>query len=55
MIVAEDVVETDVGVAAVPETANPLPIVETVVHMDDDGAGCGFGVLGSPWKNVEVP
>lgn len=32
-----------------------LPMVDTVVHSDEAGAGCADGVTGSPWWNVEVP
>lgn len=32
-----------------------FPIVDNVVHEEDGGAGCAEGVLGSPWKNVDVP
>ena len=32
-----------------------FPMVDVVVHEDVAGAGCGGGVAGSPWKNVEVP
>lgn len=31
------------------------PMVLNVVHMEDGGAVCADGVLGSPWKKVEVP
>jgi len=39
----------------VPETVRPFPIVDTVVHEEEDGAGWGGGVAGSPWKKVEEP
>ena len=30
-------------------------MVDVVVHEDVAGTGCGAGVAGSPWKNVEPP
>jgi hypothetical protein len=45
----------DEAIAVVPETMKPLPMVESVVQREDDGAGCGGGVFGCPWKNVELP
>ena len=32
-----------------------LPILDTVVHMEEGGAGCALGVSGSPCLNVELP
>jgi hypothetical protein len=34
---------------------NPFPIVLVVWQFVGDGAGCGSGVIGSPWWNVDVP
>jgi hypothetical protein len=48
-------VVVDEAIAVVPETMKPLPMVESVVQREDDGAGCGGGVFGCPWKNVELP
>jgi hypothetical protein len=53
--VAEDTEDVDVWENDVPDTRKPLPIVESVVQREDDGAGCAAGVLGSPWWNVELP
>lgn len=32
-----------------------FPMLETVVHIDEDGMGCALGVTGWPCLNVEVP
>lgn len=37
----------------VGNTASPIVDVDT--HFELDGAGCGAGVDGCPWKNVEEP
>lgn len=36
-------------------TARPFPIVLVVAQFELAGAGCAEGVIGWPWKNVEVP
>lgn len=33
----------------------PFPMLATVVHIEEEGAGCAGGVTGSPWWKVEVP
>lgn len=35
--------------------ARLFPMDDVVVHEDVAGAGCGGGVAGSPWWNVEPP
>ena len=37
------------------ELSAKFPIVDSVVHSEDGGAGCAGGVTGSPWWNVEPP
>lgn len=37
------------------DTTRPLPMVESLVHMEEEGIGWAAGVTGSPWWNVEVP
>ncbi len=32
-----------------------FPIEERVVQDEDEGMGCAEGVVGWPWKNVDVP
>jgi type IV secretory pathway component VirB8 len=44
----------EVLVMVVPLTKS-VPMVATVVHEDEDGAGCSAGVMGSPWWKVDVP
>ena len=39
--------------AAAATFALPPPIVERVVHCAGAPAGCGAGVVGSPWWNVD--
>jgi len=48
VMVAEDTEDVDVWENDVPDTRKPLPIVESVVQREDDGAGCAAGVLGWP-------
>jgi hypothetical protein len=40
-------------VVLIGNTASPIAEVDT--HFELDGAGCGAGVDGCPWKNVEEP
>ena len=35
--------------------ATAPPKADNVVQREEDGAGCGGGVFGCPWKNVELP
>ncbi len=37
------------------DTARPLPMEDVGVQEELGGTGCAAGVLGWPWKNVEVP
>lgn len=45
------VVEADVDV----DPAAPLEMVAEVTQEEEEGAGCGGGVLPSPWWKVEPP
>lgn len=46
---------TEVGLVDDVVESATAPMVLNVVHIEDGGAGCAGGVLGSPWWNVEVP
>jgi len=47
--------ETGVVVTGVTENEIEFPMEARAVHCDEEGIGCGSGVAGWPWKNVEVP
>lgn len=51
-LTAADVLE---AVEAAEVLRAKLPMVLSDVHIDEEGIGCAEGVLGSPWKNVDVP
>jgi hypothetical protein len=51
-VVADGLTVAD-GLGVVP--VFPFPTLATVVHMEEEGAGCAGGVTGSPWWKVEVP
>lgn len=47
--------EPVVDAAVTPDAEAPFPRPVRVAQLDEEGAGCASGVLGSPWWKVEVP
>ena len=46
----------DVKTVTAGDAAPKIWVTDAVAeHDDDEGAGCGLGVTGSPCRNVEVP
>ena len=43
------------GIVLETTSAAPFPMVFVAVHAEDAGTGCARGVVGCPWKKVDVP
>lgn len=58
VVLAVEVVLLGIGMGGIVlETMSPgpFPMVFVAVHNEDAGTGCARGVVGCPWKNVDVP